>query len=99
MRADLINYKPYVTIVTVDDDWTIHPKKYPIPLECEIRRDYIDDAKKQDEELDEMIGNIDGDFEVDFKFKDNFYKLSNECENKEEINKEFERCVNGYYSK
>jgi hypothetical protein len=99
MRADLVDYKPYVTIVTVDDDWEIHPKKYPIPLEYEIRRDYIDDAKKQDEELDEMIGSIEGDFEVDFKFKDNFYKLSNECENKEEINKEFERCVNGYYVK
>lgn len=99
MRADLIDYTPYVTIVTIDDNNIIHPKKYPIPLECEIRRDYIDDVKQKDAELDEMIGSIEGDFEVDFKFKDNFYKLSNECKNKEEINKEFERCVNGYYSK
>jgi DNA repair exonuclease SbcCD nuclease subunit len=99
MRADLIDYTPYVTVVKVDDDWTVHHRKYHIPLDCEIRRDYIDKAKKQDEDLDEMIGNISGDFEVDFKFRDNFYKLSNECEHKEEINKEFERCVNGYYVK
>ena len=99
MRADLINYEPYVTIVTEDNDGVFHPKKFPIPLECEIRRDYLDNKKQQDAELDEMIGNIDGDFEVDFKFKDNFYNLSKNCENVKLINEEFERCVNGYYIK
>lgn len=96
MRADLIDYKPTVTIANVSKSEvsvTIHD----IPLDCKIRRDYIDIKKERDAALDDMVGNIEGDFEVGFNFKDNFYKLSNECENKDNINKEFERCVNGYY--
>jgi DNA repair exonuclease SbcCD nuclease subunit len=97
MRADLINYKPYVTIVTVDDDYKVHPKKFPIPLKYEIRRDYIDNKNDTEAALDEMVGNIEGDFEAGFNFKDNFYSMSKDCENSKEINKEFERCNNGYY--
>jgi DNA repair exonuclease SbcCD nuclease subunit len=97
MRADLIDYKPYVTIVTVDGDWNIHPKKHYIPLECEIRRDYIDDKKDRDDMLTELVGSIEGDFEAGFNFKENFYNLTKDLDNKVDINKEFERCINGFY--
>lgn len=98
MRADLINYKPTVTIADVDDDFNVTTETFEIPLEYEIRRDYIDDKKDRETALDEMVGNIEGDFEAGFNFRDNFFNMSKECENSTEINKEFERCANGYYN-
>lgn len=98
MRADLIDYKPTVTIADVDSDFNITTETFEIPLEYEIRRDYIDDKKDRETALDEMVGNIEGDFEAGFNFRDNFFNMSKECENSTEINKEFERCANGYYN-
>ena len=98
MRADLINYKPTVTIADVDADFNVTTETFEIPLEYEIRRDYIDDKKDRETALDEMVGNIEGDFEAGFNFRDNFFNMSKECENSTEINKEFERCANGYYN-
>jgi DNA repair exonuclease SbcCD nuclease subunit len=98
MRADLINYKPTVTIADVDSDFNVTTETFEIPLEYEIRRDYIDDKKDRETALDEMVGNIEGDFEAGFNFRDNFFSMSKECENSTEINKEFERCANGYYN-
>ena len=98
MRADLIDYKPTVTIADVDSDFNVTTETFEIPLQYGIRRDYIDDKKDRETALDEMVGNIEGDFEAGFNFKDNFYNLSKECENSTEINKEFERCANGYYN-
>jgi hypothetical protein len=97
MRADLINYKPTVTIANIANNGEISVTVHDIPLGCEIRRDYIDKKNEQETALDEMVGSIEGDFEAGFNFKDNFYNLSKECENKKEINKEFERCANGNY--
>ena len=65
---------------------------------CGIKCDYIDDKKDRETALDEMVGNIEGDFEAGFNFRDNFFSMSKECENSTEINKEFERCANGYYN-
>lgn len=98
MRADLIDYKPTVTIADVDSDFNVTTETFEIPLEYEIRRDYIDDKKDRETALDEMVGNIEGDFEAGFNFRDNFFNMSKECENSTEINKEFERCANGYYN-
>lgn len=98
MRADLINYKPMVTIADVDFDFNVTTETFEIPLEYEIRRDYIDDKKDRETALDEMVENIEGDFEAGFNFRDNFFNMSKECENSTEINKEFERCANGYYN-
>lgn len=98
MRADLIDYKPTVTIADVDADFNVTTETFEIPLEYEIRRDYIDDKKDRETSLDEMVGNIEGDFEAGFNFRDNFFNMSKECENSTEINKEFERCANGYYN-
>ena len=97
-RADLINYKPTITIADVDFDFNVTTETFEIPLEYEIRRDYIDDKKDRETALDEMVGNIEGDFEAGFNFRDNFFNMSKECENSTEINKEFERCANGYYN-
>lgn len=97
MRADLINYEPYVTIADVADDYSVTTSQYAIPLEYDIRRDYIDDKKDRESALNEMVGNIEGDFESGFNFRDNFFNMSKECTDKDEINKEFERCSNGYY--
>lgn len=91
--ADQIDYKPYVTILTTEDDGVIHPKKYPVPLECDIRRDYIDDVKDRNEAMEEMIGDIDGDFENSLNFRSTFYNMTENLEEKEAINKEFERCL------
>ena len=98
MRADLIDYKPTVTIADVDSDFNVTTETFEIPLQYEIRRDYIDDKKDRETALDEMVGNIEGDFEAGFNFRDNFFNMSKECENSTEINKEFERCANGYYN-
>ena len=47
----------------VDTDMmTVVSKK--LPLSNPIRRDYIDDRNDRKEELNEIIGNIDGDFEI-----------------------------------
>lgn len=97
MRADLINYKPTVTIADVDSDFNVTTETFEIPLEYEIRRDYIDDKNDRESALNEMVGNIEGDFESGFNFRDNFFNMSKECTDKDEINKEFERCSNGYY--
>lgn len=91
LRADQIDYEPYLTICTVDDE-AVRPKKYPVPLACQIRRDYLDVVREQKAELEEMVGNVDGDFEVTLNFKDNFYKLTDNLEDKDAINQEFERC-------
>lgn len=96
MRADLIDYKPTVTIANVSKS-EVSVTVHDIPLDCKIRRDYIDDKVERDNALVEMVGSIEGDFEAGFNFKDNFYSLSEERENKDELNKEFERCISGYY--
>lgn len=98
MRADLINYKPTITIADIDSDFNVTTETFEIPLEYEIRRDYIDDKNDRETALDEMVGSIEGDFEAGFSFRDNFFNMSKECENSTEINKEFERCANGYYN-
>lgn len=96
MRADLIDYAPYVTIVRIEGN-EVHPKKFPIPLTNDIRRDYIDDKKSKEVLLDELVGSIEGDFEAGFNFKDNFNSLIENVKHKELIIKEFERCANGFY--
>ena len=76
----------------VDTDMmTVVSKK--LPLSNPIRRDYIDDRNDRKEELNEIIGNIDGDFEITLNYRDNFKKLTEALPNQSVINSIFERTL------
>ena len=78
-------------------DGVVTTKEYAVPLQYNIRRDYLDDIRTRDTAFAEMLGSITGDFEFGLNFTDNFYNLTAALENKAELHKEFERCINGYY--
>ena len=64
-----------------------------LPLSNPIRRDYIDDRNDRKEELNEIIGNIDGDFEITLNYRDNFKKLTEALPNRSVIISLFERTL------
>ena len=70
---------------------TVVSKK--LPLSNPIRRDYIDDRNDRKEELNEIIGSIDGDFEITLNYRDNFKKLTEALPNRSVINSIFERTL------
>lgn len=71
-RADQIEYKPALWILDTD---TRQVERVYFDLPNKIRRDYIDDANEHRRELSEMIGDIDGDFEVKMNYRDNFGRM------------------------
>ncbi len=77
-RADQIEYKPALWILDTD---TREVEQIYFDIPNKIRRDYIDDIKEHRQELAEMIGNIDGDFEVKFNYRDNFIRMATDMEN------------------
>lgn len=93
LRADQIDYKPTVAIATLDASGECSVELIPIPLQNNVRRDYIDREEKETQVLEEFVGSIDGAMEVTDNFKSNFYKLSSGKENELELNKLFERTL------
>lgn len=92
MRADQIDYEPTVKIITMNAIESI-VELFPVPLLNPVRRDYIDKQKEERAKLNEVIGSIDGNFEVTENFKENFYNLTKDLHNKEAINSLFERTL------
>ena len=90
LRADQCEFQPVVHIVDTDM-MTVVSKK--LPLSNPIRRDYIDDRNDRKEELNEIIGSIDGDFEITLNYRDNFKKLTEALPNQSVINSIFERTL------
>ncbi len=72
-RADQIDYKPGVWILDTEancDSFHEFSLKHP------IRRDYIDSKRETREMLNELVGSIDGDFEVTMNYRDNFTRMA-----------------------
>ena len=90
LRADQCEFQPVVHIVDTDM-MTVVSKK--LPLSNPIRRDYIDDRNDRKDELNEIIGSIDGDFEITLNYRDNFKKLTEALPNRSVINSIFERTL------
>lgn len=90
MRADQIDYKPKVRVITYGD--AVSVQTVDIPLTCEIRRDYIDNNQRPEVDL---LGNIDGTFEIECDFEANFKELIKTDEDKDELLKRFELMRNG----
>lgn len=65
----------------------------PFILTNQIRRDYIEEEAEEKKRIESLVGSVEGDFELSLNFKDNFYNLTSEIDNREEIIKEFERCT------
>jgi len=94
LRADQIDYKPEVQVITVDDDVeNVSIESFTVPLLNAIRRDYIDDCNEELARLEELVGGISGDFEVSSNYATNFYSLTAELENRKSLNMLFERTL------
>ena len=72
---------------------SVKVKRMPFILTNQIRRDYIEEEAEEKKRLESLVGSVEGDFELSLNFKDNFYNLTSEIDNREEIIKEFERCT------
>ena len=92
LRADQIDYTPSMHILDYTDG-KIKAKHIPFALKNEIRRDYIDSQTEAERHLEELVGSIDGDFEVTLGFRENFCNLVSSLENKDKLIEEFERCL------
>ena len=88
--ADQIEYKPALWILDTD---TREVEQIYFDIPNKIRRDYIDDIKEHRQELAEMIGNIDGDFEVKFNYRDNFIRMATDMENGSDMVALFNRML------
>ena len=72
---------------------SVKVKRMPFILTNQSRRDYIEEEAEEKKRLESLVGSVEGDFELSLNFKDNFYNLTSEIDNREEIIKEFERCT------
>lgn len=74
-RADQMDFKPSLWLLDSD---SMDVEKIPVPIVNRIRRDYIDDARETRQMLEEMVGGIDGTFEVVMDYRDNFTRMAGE---------------------
>jgi hypothetical protein len=89
-RADQINYQPVLWILDTD---TEEISQEPIPLKNKIRRDYIDNENAREDMLNEIVGSVDGDFEVTLNYRDNFIRMAQELPDAKRMIALFERMT------
>ena len=89
-RADQINYQPVLWILDTDAE---EISQEPIPLRNKIRRDYIDNENAREDMLNEIVGSVDGDFEVTLNYRDNFIRMAQELPDAKRMIALFERMV------
>ena len=104
LTAAQCDYKPAVWLCDVDDNVQVTksdvqvPKidvqvtKIEVPLNYPVSREHIDSVNARQEYLEDIIGSVEGDFEITLSFKDNFRNIVKDLDNSKEILNLFEEC-------
>lgn len=104
LTAAQCDYKPAVWLCDVGDNVQV-PKsdvqvakndvqvtKIDVPLNYPVSREHIDSVNARQEYLEDIIGSVEGDFEITLSFKDNFRNIVKDLDNSKEILNLFEEC-------
>ena len=104
LTAAQCDYKPAVWLCEVGDNVQVTknsvqvPKndvqvtKIDVPLNYPVSREHIDSVNARQEYLEDIIGSVEGDFEITLSFKDNFRNIVKDLDNSKEILNLFEEC-------
>ena len=104
LTAAQCDYKPAVWLCDVSDNVQVPksnvqvPKsnvqvtKIDVPLNYPVSREHIDSVNARQEYLEDIIGSVEGDFEITLSFKDNFRNIVKDLDNSKEILNLFEEC-------
>ena len=66
--------------------------KIDVPLNYPVSRKHIDSVNARQEYLEDIIGSVEGDFEITLSFKYNFRNIVKDLDNSKEILNLFEEC-------
>lgn len=90
LTAAQCDYKPAVWLCDVSD--SVQVTKIDVPLSYPVSRKHIDSVNARQEYLEDIIGSVEGDFEITLSFKDNFRNIVKDLDNSKEILNLFEEC-------
>ena len=90
LTAAQCDYKPAVWLCDVGDN--VQVTKIDVPLNYHVSREHIDSVNARQEYLEDIIGSVEGDFEITLSFKDNFRNIVKDLDNSKEILNLFEEC-------
>lgn len=90
LTAAQCDYKPAVWLCDVGEE--VQVTKIDVPLSYLISREHIDSVNARQEYLEDIIGSVEGDFEITLSFKDNFRNIVKDLDNSKEILNLFEEC-------
>ena len=97
LTAAQCDYKPAVWLCDVGDNVQVtkidvQVTKIDVPLNYPVSREHIDSVNARQEYLEDIIGSVEGDFEITLSFKDNFRNIVKDLDNSKEILNLFEEC-------
>ena len=104
LTAAQCDYKPAVWLCDVGDNVQVTKSdvqvtksdvqvtKIDVPLNYPVSREHIDSVNARQEYLEDIIGSVEGDFEITLSFKDNFRNIVKDLDNSKEILNLFEEC-------
>ena len=97
LTAAQCDYKPAVWLCDVSDNVQVTKSdvqvtKIDVPLNYPVSREHIDSVNARQEYLEDIIGSVEGDFEITLSFKDNFRNIVKDLDNSKEILNLFEEC-------
>ena len=87
-KSDVQVTKSDVQVPKID----VQVTKIEVPLNYPVSREHIDSVNARQEYLEDIIGSVEGDFEITLSFKDNFRNIVKDLDNSKEILNLFEEC-------